>query len=163
MKSYCSSNVDAFARAVASQIASLLGVVEPTNCALEAVMDRLRDLKERLVAADQPPVRHQALIVEQWHDRPEQLGHASSVGSGVDVENPSATQSPSGILDSIEDLVRSDASVRRERVLADIDELEQGTPRIEYRTDKSSMALVLAGVGPSKHPRQMVQQYAICA
>jgi len=59
---------------------------------LEAVVDRLRDREEALVARDHLPLGDEAQVVQDRDDRAQELGHASAVGGGVQVEDAQAAQ-----------------------------------------------------------------------
>ena len=60
--------------------------------ALEAIVNRLRDTEEGVVAADELPVGHQSEIAEEWDLGAENLGDAASVGRRAHVQYPSAAQ-----------------------------------------------------------------------
>ena len=50
---------------------------------LQGVVDGLRHLKERLIAADYLPIGHYAKIIEEWHHGAQKLGHAASIGRRI--------------------------------------------------------------------------------
>jgi hypothetical protein len=102
-------------RARRRQVPRLVGVAELDRGALQAVVDRLRHLEERLVAADDAPVRDHALIIEQRHDRPQELRDTAAVGRCVQMQHAGAAQRPPGIGELVQQIVRGQAPVRRER------------------------------------------------
>ena len=68
--------------------------------ALEAVVDRLRDLEELLVAVDDAPLRGDAEVIEQRDLREEDLGDAAAVLGRVDVQDRSPACVAAGLLSS---------------------------------------------------------------
>ena len=79
-------------RARRREVPRLVCVAELDGRPLQAVVDRLRHLEERLVAADDAPVGLQALVVEQRHHRTQQLRHPAAVRRRVEVEDARAAQ-----------------------------------------------------------------------
>jgi len=61
---------------------------------LQAVMHRLRDVKELVGAADHLPVGFEAEVRHQRHERGQNLGDAAAERRGVDVQHPRPAQPP---------------------------------------------------------------------
>jgi hypothetical protein len=114
-------------------------------------VDRLGHLEEGLVAADDPPVRHQPLIVEQRHHRAQQLGDPAAVRRRVDVKHPGAAQRARGAADRVDQIVGGDSPVRGQRRFSDVYDVEHGArprsanmnvgrPRLAGHEEKSRYA-----------------------
>jgi hypothetical protein len=105
-----------------------LGLGQAPLGTLEAVVDRLRDREEALVARDHLPLGDEAQVVQDWDHRAQQLGHTPAVGGGVQVEDAQAAQFVRQLAKPVEDRVGGDASVGFERPLADVDGLQHSLP-----------------------------------
>ena len=78
-------------RGLGQVLLALLGgerVVGP----LQAVVDRLRDVEEPLIATDQPPLGNEAEVAQERDLGAQDLGHAAAVGSGAQVQHTQPAQ-----------------------------------------------------------------------
>ena len=96
------------------EVPRLVSVAQIDGRPLQAVVDRLRHLEERLVAADDAPVGLHALVDEQRHHRTQQLRHPAAVRRRVEVEDARAAQRPRRIGHRVQQIVGGDPPVRSE-------------------------------------------------
>ncbi len=74
-------------------------------------MHRLRNLEERLIAADDLPVGNEAEVVEQGDHGAEELRHSAAIRGSVDVDDPGAFQIACPANEFVKGGVRGDAPV----------------------------------------------------
>lgn len=87
-------------------------------------MNLLGHVEEAVVAANDAPMRHDAEIVEDRHDGPQQFRHAAAIGRGVHMQHPRAPQPRGGIGQRLHEPFGGELAVRSGRSRTDIDELE---------------------------------------
>ena len=93
--------------------------------ALQAVVDRLRDVEELVLAVDDPPLDVEARVRHQRHERVVDLGDAAAERGRRDVHDALALQRLGEPLDLVHQTARDQRGVVAERLVADVDEWQQ--------------------------------------
>ena len=99
---------------------------QPAGVALQAVVDRLRDVVELVGAADHPPLDVEARIGHQRHERVVDLGDAAAECGRRHVHDALSAQRLRKARDLVHEAAGDERRVVGERLVADVDELEQG-------------------------------------
>ena len=92
--------------------------------ALEGVVHGLRDREELVTAVDDLPLGFDAQAAQERHVRREELGHASAVGGGVDVEDPRAAKRLGQLDDPLDRIGAGDVLVVRQLLFQQRDAFE---------------------------------------
>ena len=93
---------------------------------LQRVVEELGRVEELLLAEDHVPVRVEADVAHQRHQRVEDLGDAAAESGGADVQHPLALQRLGELADLLRQLFADDVGVVGEGLVAEGDFLKQG-------------------------------------
>src|SRR5712691_3736937 len=104
----------------------LLLVVEPLRVSLQCVVDRLRDVVELLGAANDPPLGFEAGVLHQRDERVVDLRDAAPERRCGQVDDTLTGERLGEATDLLHQATRGDRRVIRERLVSDVDELQQG-------------------------------------
>ena len=108
---------------VAEEDRLVLGA-QPLGRALERVVDRLRDVEELLLAADDPPLDLEARVLHERDERVVDLRDAAAEGGRREVDDALALERLREPADLVHEPARRDRRVVAQRFVTDVDELE---------------------------------------
>jgi hypothetical protein len=111
----------------------LVRIGQPLRVALQRVVDRLRDVEELLLRADDPPFDFEAGALHQRDQRVVDLGDAAAERGCGHVRDPLALERLGETPDLVHQAARRQRRVVGERLVPDVDELQHRRPRVGER------------------------------
>ena len=103
----------------------LLRLAEALRVSLQRVVDRLRDVEELLGAPDDPPLDLEARVLHQRDERVVDLGDAAAERGRRQMDDALARERLRQRADLVHQPARRDRRVVGERLVSDVDELQQ--------------------------------------
>ena len=139
----------------------LVRLAQPVRVALDRVVNRLRDVEEVLGSADDPPLDLEARVLHQRHERVVDLRDTAAERSRREVHDPLSRERRGQLADLVHQPARRERRVIRERLVADVDELQQTAGQAVRTLTKRNLEPRPPGPRPSANSSAIARMIAI--